>query len=338
MVVNQKAKYSIICAVIVIVTMAAFYWRATWHLMPGQSFKGPLPGLSPEESATRDFLSGHLEVLAKQIGERNSKKYSELQKSVDYITQQFKNIGYVPRFQEFDVDGKNYKNIEVELPGSDPDLAKVIVGAHYDSAVDSPGANDNASGVACILELARLLHGRQNVRTVKIVAFANGEAPFQATQNSGSYQYAQLAKSANAKIKGMLSLDEIGYYTDAPNSEKLPVNIFSYYPPEGNFVMAVADSQSANLCRTTVGEFRAYTKFPIEGIICQSSTNPQGMIGADHCQFWNAGYPAVMLTDTGSDRYPNVHSQLDNLSQVDADKLSRVVSGLLSVVSNLANN
>ncbi|MBS1957020.1 MAG: M28 family peptidase [Cyanobacteria bacterium SZAS-4] len=335
---NQKAKYSIICAVIVLGTMAAFYWRVTWHLMPGQSFKGPLPGLSSEESAWRDFLSGHLDVLANQIGERNSKKYSALQKAADYITQQFKKLGYEPKFQEFDVDGQKYKNIEVELPGSDPDLAKVIVGAHYDSAIDSPGANDNASGVACLLELARALHGKSNARTIKIVALTNGEAPFQSTPNSGSYHYAQLAKSANAKIKGMLSLDEIGYYTDSPNSEKLPVNVFSYYPAEGNFVMVVADPQSANLCRSTVGEFRAHAKFPMEGIICQTSTNPQGMIGADHCQFWKAGYPAVMLTDTGSDRYPNVHSQLDNLSQIDTDKLSRVVGGLTSVVSSLANN
>ncbi len=336
--VNQKTKYSIICAVIVLGTMAAFYWRVTWHLMPGQSFKGPLPGLSPEEASTRDFLSGHLDVLAKQIGERNSVKYSELQKSADYITEQFVKFGYVPRFQEFDAEGKKYKNIEVELPGSDFNLAKVIVGAHYDSAIGSPGANDDASGIACLLELARSLHGKQNARTVKIVALANGEAPFQATQNSGSYHYAQLAKSASAKIKGMLSLDEIGYYTDSPDSEKLPVSIFSYYPAEGNFVMVVADSQSANLCRDTVAEFRAHTKFPIEGIICQTSTNPQGMIGADHCQFWNAGYPAVMLTDTGFDRYPNVHSQLDNLSQVDTDKLSRVTGGIKSVVLRLANN
>lgn len=338
MVVNQKTKYSIICAVIVLGTMAAFYWRVTWHLMPGQSFKGPLPGLSPEESSRRDFLSGHLDVLARQIGERNSNKYSALQKSADYITQQFEKFGYVPKFQEFEVNGQKYKNIEVELPGNDPDLAKVIVGAHYDSAIDSPGANDNASGVASLLELARSLYGKQNARTVKIVALVNGEAPFEATQNSGSYHYAQLAKSANAKIKGMLSLDEIGYFTDLPNSEKLPVSIFSYYPAEGNFVMVVADSQSANLCRSTVGEFRAHTKFPIEGIICQSSTNPQGMSGADHCEFWKAGYPAVMLTDTGADRYPNFHSQLDNSSQIDTDKLSRVVGGLKSVVSSLAND
>ncbi len=338
MVVNQKTKYSVICAVIVLATMAAFYWRVTWHLMPGQTFKGPLPGLSPEESASRDFLAGHLDMLSKEIGERNCKKYSALQKSADYITKQFEKFGYTPKFQEFDADGQKYKNIEVELPGTDPDLAKVIVGAHYDSAIGSPGANDNASGVACLLELARSLHGKQNARTIKIVALSNGEAPFQNTENSGSYHYAQLAKSANAKIKGMLSLDEIGYYSDLPNSEKLPVNIFSYYPAEGNFVMAVADAQSANLCRSMVGEFRAHTKFPIEGIVCQTSKNPEGMIGFDHCQFWNAGFPAVMLTDTGSDRYPNVHNQLDNFSQIDTDKLSRVAVGLRSVVSSLANN
>lgn len=183
-------------------------------MMPGQTFKGPLPGLSSEEAATRDLLSSHLDVLARQIGERNSKKYSALQKSAEYIVQQFEKIGYAPKFQEFNLEeqmfraeGPNYKNIAVEIPGSDPALAKVVIGAHYDSAIGSPGANDNASGVASLLELARTLYGKQNARTIEFVAFANGEEPFQGTRDSGSFHYVESAVLGHSNIKGVLSLD-----------------------------------------------------------------------------------------------------------------------------------
>ncbi len=338
MVVSQKTKYFVICAFIVLATMAAFYWRTTWYLMPGQSFKGVLPPLTADQVVIRNRLSEHVDVLAKQCGERNSRKLEALYKAADYIATQFTEYGYAPKFQEYEVDGKKYKNIEVELIGSNPQLAKIIVGAHYDSAIDSPGGNDNASGVACLLEMARAMHGKQSARTIRFVALVNGEPPFQMTENSGSSKYAQRSKELGEKIKGMISLDEIGYFSDLSSSEKLPPNIFSFYPAEGNFIMFLANGLSANVCRSVVGGFRSNAKFPSEGLISKESTNPAGMDGSDHYAFWKVGYPAVMVTDTFSDRYPYVHNQLDTASQVDVDKVSRLVGGFKGVVEELANN
>ncbi|RTL42640.1 MAG: M28 family peptidase [Candidatus Melainabacteria bacterium] len=335
---SQKRTYSIICAAIVLTTAVAFYWRVTWHSMPGQTFNGPLPPLSEKEVTIRDALAKHVHVLAEDIGERNSTQFEHLNKAAEYIIQEFKIIGYQPRFQAYELNGKTYKNIEVEIAGKDPNAAILIVGAHYDSALNSPGADDNASGVASLLELSRALWGKQFDRKIKIVAFANGEPPYANTPDSGSHRYAQLAKGYGAKIKGMISLDELGYYSDSPESEKLPVNIFSYYPAVGDFVMAVGNAESASFCRGAVESFRNSTKFPSEGIICRDSVNPQGMEGVDHVEFWKAGYPAVMFTDTGADRDPVIHSAEDVSSRVDADRLCRVTGGLVAVLMSLASN
>lgn len=337
-VMSQKITYSILCAAIVIITAVAFYWRVTWYLMPGQTFSGALPALSEKEVTIRDALSKHVRVLADEIGERNSAQYEHLNRAAEYITQEFKNIGYQPRFQEYELGGRIFRNIEVEVAGKDASAPILIVGAHYDSALNSPGADDNASGVACLLEVARALHGNQFDRKIKIVAFANGEPPYANTTDSGSHRYAQLAKSYSAKIKGMISLDELGYYSDSPESEKLPDNIFSYYPAAGNFVMVVGNGESASFCRSAIESFRNSIKFPSEGIICRESVNPQGMDGADHVEFWKAGYPAVMFTDTGADRNRAIHSAMDVSAAIDTDRLCRVTSGLVAVLTNLASN
>ncbi|MDH3527454.1 MAG: M28 family peptidase [Gammaproteobacteria bacterium] len=302
--------------------------------MPGKSWSAPVPPLSAEERLIEDKLKHHVGALAGRIGERNIGRPEALAAAAGYIRATLEGLGYEVRAQDFESQGQTLQNLEVELPGDPAPQEIIVLGAHYDSIAGTPGANDNASGVAALLEIARLLAGNTYARSVRLVAFANEEPPFFYSDEMGSKLYAARSRQRGEQIKAMLALETIGYYTDQPASQRYPFPFRFFYPDTGNFIGFVGNLASRRLVRRALGAFRAVTAFPSEGVAA-----PGWMMGvhwSDHWSFWQAGYPAIMITDTALFRYPHYHSATDTPEKLDYTALARVTGGLADVIAGLA--
>ena len=302
--------------------------------MPGKSWSTPVPPLSADERVIRDRLKQHVEMLAGQIGERNVWHAEALEAAARYIRGSLEAPGYRVRVQSFESEGKTVQNLEVELPGASVPQEIVVVGAHYDSVLGGPGANDNASAVAALLEIARVLAGSSPARTLRLVAFVNEEAPFAYGEEMGSRVYAERSRQRGEQIKAMISLETIGWYSDEPGSQHYPFPYSYFYPERGNFIGFVGNLSSWRLVRQALGAFRATTAFPSEGVAAPGWITGVGW--SDHWSFWQAGYPAIMVTDTAFFRYPHYHAASDTPDRLDYTSLARVTRGLIDVAAVLA--
>jgi len=302
--------------------------------MPGSSWSGPLPPLTGEQQLIHDNLKRHVEALAGHIGERNVWRPEAMAAAAAYIRNTLEEAGYEVNVQPFSSRGLTVHNLEAVLPGHGAADDIIVAGAHYDSVAGTPGANDNASGVAALLELARVLAGTALPRSVRFVAFANEEAPFFYSDEMGSKRYAARARARGERIAAMLSLETIGYYTDQPASQRYPFPFSWFYPDTGNFIGFVGDLSSWRLVRRATGAFRASTAFPSEGVAAPRAT--KGVHWSDHWAFWEAGYPAIMVTDTALYRYPHYHAATDTPDKLDYTGLARVTGGLAAVIAALA--
>lgn len=280
-------------------------------------------------------LRDHVTALAGEIGERNVWRYRELRRAAEYIDASFRRSGYSPERQTYDVARLPVDNIEVTLSGVSAPHEIIVLGAHYDTVGGSPGANDNGTGTAALLELARRFAGRPHGRTIRFVAFVNEEPPFFQTPQMGSAVYANAARARGDRIVGMLSLETMGYYSSEPGSQQYPVaEMAALHPDVGDFIGFVANEESRELLAVAAGAFAAGVSLPL-----QATAMPAGMPGAgwsDHWSFWQAGYPALMVTDTAPWRYPWYHSADDTPDKIDFGALAQVVEGLAAVVEALA--
>ena len=304
--------------------------------MPGKTYKGPLPQLTAEQIQLKDELARNVQTIAGQIGERNTMHYHKLIAAADFIEKSLTEAAYKVRRQEFTADGKKCYNLEAELIGSKSPDKIIVIGAHYDSVYGSPGANDNGSGVAAALVLARCFAGKPTASTIRFVFFANEEPPFYKTDEMGSLVYAKECKQNNENIVAMLSLETIGYYTDKPRSQKYPFPFSLFYPPVGNFLGFVSNTKNRALLKQVVGLFRQNCQFP-----SQAGAIPEfveGINWSDHWAFWQHGYPAIMVTDTAPFRYPHYHQPFDTPDKLDYERLARVTTGLEAVLKNLAGS
>jgi len=301
---------------------------------PGQSYKGTLPPQTPEEVLLQNELQHQVEVLAGEIGERNFEHYDKLNAAADYIEQSFLQTGLSVKRQIYSIKDHLYYNIEAEKTGKDQPASIIIVGAHYDSVQGSPGANDNGSGVAGILSLARMFSMKSPSRTIRFVAFANEEPPFFPTKQMGSYVYAKECRERKENIVAMLSLETIGYYSDREKSQRHLPFLGFFYPSKGNFIGFVSNLSSRKLLRKVVACFRRNKQFPSEGGAFPGFL--YAIYWSDHWAFWKMGYPALMVTDTAFLRYPYYHTSLDTPDKMDFERLSRVVSGLAKVLDDLS--
>lgn len=302
--------------------------------MPGKTRSVPLPPLDAHERQIRDALSGHVATLAGGIGERNLWHPEALAAAAYYIERSFVELGYRPTAEPFRSRGQTVRNIVAEKRGgSDPEEI-VLVGAHYDSVRGSPGANDNGSGVAALLVLARLLAERALPRTVRFVAFVNEEPPFSYSAEMGSVVHARAARARGDRIAAMLSLETIGYYSDEPRSQRYPFPLGWFYPDTANFIGFVGNLRSRQLVRGALAAFRRHSPFPAEGAAVPAHI--AGVAWSDHWSFWQAGYRAIMVTDTAFYRYAHYHSAGDTPEKVDYARTARVVAGLAHVISDLS--
>lgn len=211
----------------------------------------------------------------------------------------------------------------------------IIIGGHYDSALISPGANDNGTGTAATLELARIFANKSTKRTIRFVEFTNEEPPFFWTEDMGSLVYAKQLKQRQENIVAMLSLETMGYFSDTVGSQKYPFPLNLFYPAQGNFIAFIGNLNSGNLVRQSIASFRHHVQFPSEG-----AALPEWIPGigwSDQWSFWQQGYPVIMITDTAPYRYPYYHTEDDSLDKINFDKLARIVSGLEKVISDLAD-
>jgi Peptidase family M28 len=221
----SKARALAIAALLFAVPTVA--WGVMFR-MPGRSFAGGLPALSAEDAATREQLRADLAELAERIGERNVAHPAALGEAAALVERSFRAAGYTPTRQVMDVDGVACANLEAERRGSVDEI--VLVGAHYDSAAGSPGANDNGSGVVVLLAVARRLAALSPRRTLRLVAFVNEEPPYFRTSRMGSAVYAARSAERGERIVAMLSLETLGYYTDAAGSQSYPFPMDLAYP------------------------------------------------------------------------------------------------------------
>lgn len=306
--------------------------------MPGHSYSGPFKATTPQELEIRERLSKHVWMLAGNIGERNIWRYPALSAAAGYIENALRGHGYEVASQVYQSSERalEVKNLEAGIRGATLPQEIVIIGAHYDSVFGSPGANDNGSGVAALIELARLLKGQELSRTVRFVAFVNEEPPFFQTGDMGSVHYARRSKERGERIVAMLSLETIGYYSDSAASQGYPFPLNFFYPSTGNFIGFVGNIGSRRLVRQAVESFRAGTDFPSEGGAVPGWI--PGVDWSDHWSFWREGYPALMVTDTALFRYPYYHSAQDTPDKINYDHMARVVSGLAQVITDLANS
>jgi Zn-dependent M28 family amino/carboxypeptidase len=302
--------------------------------MPLKSYAGQLPPLTSEQRESANHLSQHVKYLSETIGERNLSRAGTLQAAAEYFQSQLKQSGYSVKEQSYLVEGRQASNLEVSLPGSDAGGETVVVGAHYDSVVGAPGADDNGSGVAGILKLARLWQGSAHRKTIRLVLFVNEEPPYFQTENMGSLVYARQLRSEHVSISAMISLEMLGYYSDVPGSQKYPALLGLFYPDRGNFIGFVGNPESRALLRQAVRKFRETTEYPSEGLAAPADW--PGVGWSDHWSFWREKYPAIMITDTALFRYPYYHTPRDTSNRVDCQKMARVLRGVRQVIESLA--
>ena len=283
--------------------------------MPGRSYEGPLQPLDASEKDLSERLKKHVEFLAAK--ERNT----DLETSARYIEARLGTFEH----QEFPSGGRTVRNI---ASGAGP----IVVGAHYDSVPGSPGADDNASAVAVMLELARIL-GPEKL-PITFVAFVNEELPYAFTLECGAFQWARRAQQRGDKVSAMFSLEMLGYYKDEPGTQRYPWPLSLIYPDRANFVAFVADLGARSLVRESISLFRKNGKFPSEGVAAPAQI--PGITASDHWSFRLHGFPALMITDTAYNRNPNDHRASDTPDTLDYDRMARVTAGLAGMLRELA--
>ncbi|MHC5011615.1 MAG: M28 family peptidase [Planctomycetota bacterium] len=301
--------------------------------MPGTSHRGPLPDPTPAHRALETELRRDLEHLAASIGERNVYRPAALAEAADFLEASLSKAGHAVVRQRYEVDGRPVDNLEVVIAGAGRRAESIVVGAHYDTVLDCPGANDNGTGVVALLALARAFRAAVPERTLRLVCFVNEEPPFFQTEAMGSLVYARRCRSEGLDVRGMLSLETIGYYAREEGTQSYPLPASFLYPTTADFVAFVGNVRSRRLVKDVVRSFRAHAAFPSEGAALPGWITGVGW--SDHWSFWKAGYPAVMVTDTAPYRYAPYHTPFDTVDRVAYDGFTRVVDGLRGVVADL---
>ena len=289
-----------------------------------------------EEGAVRVELAALVRMLAVTIGPRSYKDPANLNAAADFVSRRFASFGYRVAEQPYQVEGFTARNIIAERRGTEQPDRVIVIGAHYDTVVGSPGADDNASGMAVLLELARLQAETGFRKTVRFVAFTLEEPPFFRSRHMGSRIYARSLRERGEQVEAMLCLESVGYYSQEPASQSFPWLVFWLrwrYPTTGNFLTVISNSDSEPLQIQVRDSLKAGMDLPVE-----TYTGPwwvPGVDWSDHGSFWNEGYPAVMLTDTALFRNPHYHRRNDLPAALDYRAMSELVLGLAGALTAL---
>lgn len=295
----------------------------------------PSQALSAEEVSLSAALRRDIEVLAIEIGERNLERHpAGLRQTADFVRRRFADLGYLATSEDFVAAGTTCSNIVAELPGRDPGQPILLVGAHYDTVAGSPGANDNGSGVAAMLAMARHFAASKTDVALRFVAFCNEEGPYFGTDEMGSLVHARGCRARGEQLELMLSLETMGYFSTTAGSQMFPADeLARLFPSIGNFLAFVGNANSQGLVERVLGSFRRHSEFPAEGIVLPQEI--PGVAWSDHWAFWEQGFPALMATDTAMYRYKHYHTPQDTADKVDYDGLARVTLGIVHVLEEM---
>lgn len=330
---RQVTRTLLVLGLLTLVALAGSAWYVLG--VPGRAHSGPLPPATADEKVLAKLLRSHVEAIANEP--RNTTHPDGLKRAANYIETSLRALGYTPQSQYFDASGHRVRNIEVIVPASGiaRNLPILFIGAHYDSAFDSPGANDNGTGTAAVLELARLLkEAKPSAVEMRFVLFVNEEPPYFRTQHMGSVHYAESIKAQGLPVRGMISLETIGAFSDEPGSQRYPEPFGRVLPSEANFVAFVGMPGSRGFVHEVMASFRTHTAFPTVGGVAPGHV--PGIAWSDHASFAELGFPAMMITDTAIYRYAHYHKRSDTPDKIDYDKLARITKGLERTVRELA--
>ena len=279
----------------------------------------------------RQRLEAHLHHLSVTLGERSIHSPRNLKAAEDYVFQQFAAMGYAPRRQTFTYMKEEVGNV---IAGDENTGGYYILGAHYDTVAGTPGADDNASGVAVLLEVARLARNLTPPKPWAFIGFTCEEPPAFSTPDMGSRVYVKRARQHKANLLGMLCLEMVGYYSQAPDSQSLPLPLkLMGYPTTGNFIGLVSDRRSRPLMVRLEAAIKGAGRLPAVTLAVPLGGYmlPEVRL-SDHASFWDEGYPAVMLTDTAFMRNPNYHGPGDVMELLDLTAMTELTLGLVNFV------
>ena len=317
----------------VLVVLSVVAYHVMINVKPSESQR--VSGANHVEiTAFQKPLMAHVRVLGDIIGERHLGRPQALQAAADYIRREWTRHGMSVSEERFEVAGRPVVNLIVEQKGSRTPEAIVLVGAHYDTAPGTPGANDNGTGVALLLEMARALKDEKFKRTIRYVAFVNEEPPHYFTERMGSRVHARGAGARGENIAAMISLETLGYYSSTAGTQGYPFPFGLFYPRTGNFLGVVGNLRSRALVVEFLRHFMAASDFPVEAVATFQWI--PGINWSDHWSFWKEGYPAIMLTDTAPFRYPEYHGSQDVPGRITALEYARAALGVVQAVRGLA--
>jgi Zn-dependent M28 family amino/carboxypeptidase len=293
--------------------------------------------MSPDRKTIEDALRLHVDRLAGLIGPRTLQKPKTIEATLGYLRGQWAQMGYPVSEEPFDAMGDAATNLVIERKGSNKPSEIVLLGAHYDTVPTTPGADDNASAVAVMLEVSRLLKSHQGRRTARYVAFACEEPPYFNLDSMGSQQHARESRKRGDQIVGMLCLEMVGYFSDAPGSQQIPRGIPKalrwFFPKRGNFLAAVGNLASWKLALGFRWGFKRATRLGLFSICLPEAIGEIRL--SDNSSFWDQGYPALMLTDTSFLRNPHYHQPTDTPQTLDYARMTEVTLGVASAMKKL---
>lgn len=335
----RKKSFFMSLSLITGILLVVFFSFSYWYMV---KCEGSWDGVPLEQQGIADVgnirkeLESDISYMSGTLGPRNAFSYERLQKCAGWIKKRWESQGYVVKSQTFSIQGRDYENLEIEIKGQKTPAEIVVVSAQYDTLPDSPGANNNASGVAVLLQLSNLLKNYSPDRTLRFVNFVNEEDPFFGTEWMGSLKYAENAYRRHENIKIMLSLDSIGIYKDEPGSQTLPFPFSFFYPERGNFLAFIGDFGSRTYMIQATKGFKKGSSFPIKAGVVPKWT--KGAAWSDHSSFWKFGYPGMQITDTGAFRSPYHTTAEDTMEKIDIGALSRIVMGMYGCIVELTRS
>jgi Zn-dependent M28 family amino/carboxypeptidase len=293
----------------------------------------PAFGEDMNRQEIRARLEGHLRYLSVTLGDRSIFRPENLKQAEDYVFQALTEMGYTPRRQTFIYQRQEVSNV---IAGDQAPEGYYILGAHFDTVAGTPGADDNASGVAVLLEVARLAREKNQPRPWTFIGFTTEEPPAFFTPYMGSRVYAKRARKNREKILGMLCLEMVGYYRQEKGSQELPFPLgLMGYPTTGNFLGLISDRRSKPFMERLEKAIKAGCHLPTVTLAVPLGGYilPEVRL-SDHANFWDEGFPAVMLTDTAYLRNPHYHGPGDVMRNLDLEAMTEVVLGLVNFVGN----
>ncbi|NOY44337.1 MAG: M20/M25/M40 family metallo-hydrolase [Deltaproteobacteria bacterium] len=324
------ARVLILTGIGIVVLLVGFLAYSLWKVR----FFTPAVGSGPAGSPTAKALRRHVEHLTVRIGSRSVGEPEALGQARDYITETLGQAGFEARLQAVPYAGRIYHNVIAAVPGSESGEL-VVVGAHYDTVWGTPGADDNGSAVAVLLEVARALAETRPRHPVELAFFTLEEPPVFPSRSMGSSVYAAALREAGRSVRAMICLEMVGYYQGSKGGQSFPFPFMGwFYRSTPDFVAVIGNWSSRGLAGEVAGAFREAAHLPVETLALGRFV--PGVDFSDHRWFWAMGWPAVMVTDTAFYRNPHYHRSTDTIDTLDFGAMAELVKGLVRAVRGLA--